>query len=74
MSVAFPSAADLAVEAKPVPSIDILTSERAAAEYDASIESWGDRGWRQVARICRWARGMGMQVDCPPAEAPLQGR
>ena len=68
---AFPPAADLRVEAKPVPPPDIVTSAQAAAEYDVAIESWGERGWLQVARICRWARGLGAEgLDCPPAEQP----
>jgi hypothetical protein len=63
----FPSAADLAVEAKPVPGPDIVTSAQAAGAYDISVEAWGERGWRTVGRLCRWAEGLGMQgLDCPP--------
>ena len=58
------------VEQKPVPSPEIVESEQAAAEYDAAIEAWGERGWRQIGRICRYARGHGMKIDCPgPPEA-----
>lgn len=64
----FPPSADLAVEAKPVPTDDIVTSARAAAEYDAAVESWGERGWRTVGRLCRYFKGHGMAVDCPAAE------
>ena len=66
--VLFPPSADLQVEAKPVPGNDIVTSAAAAAEYDVKLESWGERGWRTVARLCRYFAGHGMAVDCPPAE------
>ena len=64
----FPPSADLAVESKPKPPPEIVTSAQAAAEYDVAVESWGERGWRTVARLCRWAQGHGMTIDCPPAE------
>lgn len=61
-----PPAADLAVQPKPVPPPEIVTSEAAADAYDASLEAWGEAGWRQVARLCRWARDVaGAKVDCP---------
>jgi hypothetical protein len=60
-----PPLADLAVEAKPRPSIDTLTSAKAAADYDVAVEGWGDRGWLQVGRLCRWAKANGAKVDCP---------
>ena len=55
---------------KPVPSPDIVTSAQAAAEYDIKVESWGERGWRQVARLCRFFEGHGMEVGCPEAGVP----
>jgi len=61
----FPPRADLVVEEKPVPTDDIVTSAQASAEYDVAVEGWGERGWLQVARICRWAKGHGMVVECP---------
>lgn len=61
----YPPAVDLAVEAKPVPSAEIVTSAQAAAAYGIALEEWGERGWRQVARLCRWAKGVGMTVECP---------
>lgn len=61
----FPRPADLAVEAKPAPLPEIATSAQAAADYDIALESWGERGWSTVARLCRWARDNGMAVDCP---------
>lgn len=66
VQAAFPPSADLRVEPKPVPPADIVTSAQAAAEYDVALEGWGERGWRAVARVCRWAKEQGMQVDCPP--------
>jgi hypothetical protein len=61
----FPSYADLRIESKPVPTIDILTSERAAADYDVAVEAWGARGWQAVTRICEWAKAIGApQLDC----------
>ncbi len=60
-----PPLADLAVEAEPAPGIETLTSAKAAADYDVSVEAWGVRGWATVARICRWAKANGAKVDCP---------
>ena len=60
-----PPVADLRVEPKPVPPPEIVTSAQAAAEYDIALETWGERGWLQVGRLCRWAREMGAQVACP---------
>ena len=68
---AFPPAADLRVEAKPVPPDDIVTSAKAAADYDIAVESWGTRGWQAVERICRWAKDLGAPgLDCDPAPQP----
>lgn len=61
----FPPSADLAVEPKPVPPADIVTSAQAAAEYDIAVEGWGERGWLAVARICRWAAEQGAEITCP---------
>lgn len=63
----FPASVDLMVEQKPVPGPEIVESEQAAAEYDAAIEAWGERGWRQIGRICRYAQGHGMKINCPEA-------
>lgn len=65
---AFPPVADLQVEPKPVPPPEIVTSAQAAADHDIAIEGWGERGWRAVARICRWAKEQGLTVDCPESE------
>lgn len=54
-----------AVEAKPVPTADILVSETAAAKYDADVELWGDRLRDAGLRICNWAKDNGMKIVCP---------
>lgn len=69
----FPSAADLAIENKPLPGVDTLTSETAADAYDAKLEAWGERGWLALGRVCRQLVAIGMPgVTCParPAGAP----
>lgn len=66
---AFPPAADLVVEAKPVPHLEVVTSAQAAAAHNIALESWGERGWRAVARICRWAEANGAEaLDCSPPD------
>lgn len=65
IQAALPPAADLVVEPKPVPTIDILTDATAEANYNSDVEAWGERGWDAVARICRWAKAHGGPVVCP---------
>ena len=43
---------------------EVLASEKAANDYDAAVEAWGQRGWNAVGRVCLWAKGLGMQ-DAP---------
>ncbi len=63
----YPSAADLVVEAKPLLDPTALESEAALDAHEIAIESWGDRGWSMVARLCRWHVEMGMKgLSCPP--------
>jgi len=68
----FPSSADLeAVTAeKPIAPPEIATSAQAAAEYDISVEVWGEGVSRAGGRICRWAvnNGAKLPFDCPKAE------
>jgi hypothetical protein len=67
-----PPVADLraATEPKPAPGEDIVTSAQAAADYDAAVESWGDRLSLAGARLCRWAVRMGQKgLECPAAAA-----
>lgn len=49
-------------------SADAITSEAALDQHDIAIETWGERGWRAVGRICRWAERSGMVIACPAAE------
>lgn len=65
MKPLYPSSADLKVEPKPVPTDAIVTDPKAADAYNADVESWGERGWKTVGRICRWAVANGAVVDCP---------
>jgi hypothetical protein len=66
-----PPVADLqaVVEPKPVPSDDIATSQKAADDFSASIEAWGDRISAAGGRICRWSeRVYKVKVGCPKAD------
>jgi hypothetical protein len=49
-----------------VPGADVLTSEEAANTYENAVQAWGREGWARVARICRWAKGSGLEISCPP--------
>lgn len=63
-----PPVADLkaAVEPKPIPSDDIATSQKAADDYSASVEGWGDRISAAGGRICRWSeRTYKLKLGCP---------
>ena len=71
MSPVFPPASALAVEPKPVPSAEALTSEAAMDREDIARELWGDRGWQAVARLCHYFESQGMKgLDCPPLPRP----
>jgi hypothetical protein len=66
-SPTFPNRADLTVEPKPVLAPEALTSEAALDAHDIALETWGETGWAQVARLCRFFDAMGMKgLDCPP--------
>jgi len=62
----FPPAQDVeaATEAKPVPPLDIVTSARAAAEYNAAVETWGMRVQSAGVRVCKWLKERGASYDC----------
>ena len=62
----FPPSADVKalVEPKPRPGPDIVTSARAAAEYDVAVETWGERLSAAGGRVCRWLSANGMTIDC----------
>lgn len=59
-SIAFPSATDLQVEARPILDPAALSDDRALNDYEVEVEAWGARGWSQVGRLCRWAMANGM--------------
>lgn len=64
-----PPAADLMVQPKPVPSDDVLTSRIAGEKHDNAVEAWGEAGWAQVGRLCRFFDEMGMpNLNCPAPE------
>jgi hypothetical protein len=64
-----PRAEDLRVQPKPVPSEDVLTSRVAGERHDNAVEAWGEAGWAQVGRLCRFFDEIGMKgLDCPPPE------
>ncbi|WP_309091732.1 hypothetical protein [Phenylobacterium sp.] len=62
----YPPAADLAVQPKPVPPDDVLTSRIAGEQYDNAVEAWGEEGWATVGRLCRFYDELGMPgLRCP---------
>jgi len=66
---AFPSAADLTVKPRPVADAAGLTSEAALDRYETDLELWGEEGWLQVGRLCRFFDEMGMpNLNCPAPE------
>jgi hypothetical protein len=65
-----PPVQDLSSPAKPVPADDVATSDKAADDYDAAIEAWGDGMKLQIDRVCRWAKDLGAPVTCPGATPP----
>jgi hypothetical protein len=66
---AFPRAEDLRVQPKPVPPDEVLTSRIAGEIHDNAVEAWGEAGWAQVARLCRFFDQMGMRgLACSPRD------
>ena len=70
-----PPAEDLMVLPKPEPSDEVLTSRIAGEMHDNAVEAWGEAGWAQVGRLCRFFDEMGMKgLDCPvPETRPKPG-
>lgn len=62
----YPPSADLTPPAKPVLSADALTSDKALDDYDVAIEAWGDAQFRQIQRLCQWAKANGAPGKCGP--------
>jgi hypothetical protein len=59
-----------AVEPKPVPTDEIAVSQKAADDFSAAIEGWGDRVSAAGARICRWSeRVYRVKIGCPKERA-----
>lgn len=49
----------------------VLGSRIAGERHDNAVEAWGEAGWAQVGRLCRFYRTMGMkELRCPPPERP----
>ncbi len=68
-----PPVEDLRVLPKPEPSDDVLTSRIAGELHDNAVEAWGEAGWAQVGRLCRFFDEMGMRgLNCPPPETRLR--
>ena len=66
----YPPLADLkaVTEAKPVPTDEIATDPVAEANYNASVEGWGDRIRSAGIRLCKFFDETGMPMpgfDCP---------
>ena len=64
--VALPAAQDLRTTPKPVPGPEIVEDATAEALFNSAIEAWGEAGWAQVGRLCRWAKEHGSKEPCPP--------
>lgn len=82
-SGSFPPSADLAVEEKPKLDPAVLArcheagidpaecSDAALTAHEDRIESWGERGWDAVARLCRFHKATGMPgLTCPRPREP----
>ena len=69
VSLAYPPVPDIqaVTEPKPDAPIEIVTSQRAADEYSADVEAWGDRVSSAGGRICRWVTETGgkLPFKCP---------
>ena len=64
--VLYPPAIDVeaATEPKPVPPMEIATSEEAALAYDLELEAWGERVQSAGVRLCKWFNEQGGKFDC----------
>ena len=63
----FPPRADIkaVTEAKPVPPIEIVIDPEVEAQYDADLESWGERLRSAGIRLCNWSVDQGADFTCP---------
>lgn len=56
------------VQAEPLPTVEILSSEISSVEFDIQHDKWAESGWLAVGRICRWAAENKMpHPPCPAA-------
>lgn len=63
----YPSAADLEDEPKPTLDPAALESDAAMTAWDDAVEAWGERGWQQIGRLCRYFEERGQpDLSCPP--------
>ncbi|QHN69454.1 putative Rz1 protein [Sphingomonas phage vB_StuS_MMDA13] len=64
--LAFPPVTDLQVDPEPPYPVEALEPGEAGAEAERKwhdeILAWGRKGWRQNARVCRWAVDLGLEV------------
>lgn len=69
--MAFPPAADVEAsqEAKPEPTLAIVTDPVARAQYRADVENWGDRVHDAAVRMCRWFNDRGGKFACGETSA-----
>ncbi|NVD43494.1 hypothetical protein [Qipengyuania atrilutea] len=51
-------------ERKPVPPLEIVDDDDVAAQYDADVESWGERISAAGTRLCQWFNDQGAEFDC----------
>lgn len=65
----YPQSADLTHPPEPRLTVDALTSEHAADDFEARYHAWAKGLELQVDRLCRWAKAEGAPaLNCP---APL---
>lgn len=63
-----PPAADLQVQPEPDLPAEALTDPELEQAWNDEVLIWGRDGWHQVARLCRFFKGHGMAIACPPSE------
>jgi hypothetical protein len=75
ISTQFPPAEDLQVKPKPALDPAALDSEAALDRHDDDVKAWGEEGWLQIGRLCRWATGNGaiLPFACPARPVDEKG-
>lgn len=66
MTPIFPPSAEVKAvqEPKPKPPVEIVTDDTIAAQYDADVESWGERVQSAGVRLCLWFNENGAEFEC----------